>query len=414
MGAGKRQQAIRAMRGRMRSPGRPSTARRGDRVRFWEAIGRGLSSEGAATEAGVAPAVGTRWFREAGGMPPLTLGPVSGRSLSFADREEIAILHAKQLGVREIARRIGRAPSTISRELRRNASTRSNELAYRATTAQWHAARRASRPKVSKLAADDRLRDYAQDRWAGRIAGPDGELVPGPTVRFIGRRHGRRADRRWAKSWSPEQISNRLRVDFPDDESMRISHEAIYQALYVQGRGALKRELVACLRTGRALRVPRARTRGRGKKFVTPLIMISERPAEAEDRAVPGHWEGDLILGLNRSAIGTLVERTTRFTMLLRLPPMDGHGIEPRVKNGPALAGHGAEAVRDAIAETILTMPAQLRRSLTWDQGTTETTNAPSHNSLPTGPPLSRHSRSDLDAVALALNTRPRKTLGWR
>jgi IS30 family transposase len=115
--------------------------------------------------------------------------------------------------------------------------------------------------------------------------------VLGPVVRFNGRRHGQRVDRRWAKSWSPEQISNRLRVDFPDDDSMRISHEAIYQALYIQGRGALKRELVACLRTGRALRVPRARTRGRGKKFVTPEIMISERPAEAEDRGVPGHWE---------------------------------------------------------------------------------------------------------------------------
>ena len=375
-------------------------------------------------------------------MPSLTLAPVSGRYLSFAEREEIAVLRAQRLGVREIARRLGRAPSTISRELRRNASTRSNELAYRATTAQWHAERRASRPKVSKLAADDRLRDYVQDRLAGRIARPDGELVPGPTVRFIGRRHGRRADRRWAKSWSPEQISNRLRVDFPDDESMRISHEAIYQALYVQGRGALKRELVACLRTGRALRVPRARTRGRGKKFVTPLIMISERPAEAEDRAVPGHWEGDLILGLNRSAIGTLVERTTRFVMLLRLPPMDGHGVEPRVKNGPPLAGHGAEAVRDAIAETIMTLPAQLRRSLTWDQGaemaqhaqlridtgldiyfcdpqspwqrgTNENTNGLLRQYFPKGTDLSRHSRGDLDAVALALNTRPRKTLGW-
>ena len=131
---------------------------------------------------------------------------------------------------------------------------------------------------------------------------------------------------------------------------MRVSHEAIYQALYVQGRGALRRELTACLRTGRALRVPRARTRGRGKKFVTPEVMISQRPAEAADRAVPGHWEGDLIMGLNSSAIGTLVERTTRFTMLLHLPPMEGHGTSPRVKNGPALAGHGAEAVRDAIA----------------------------------------------------------------
>jgi len=150
---------------------------------------------------------------------------------------------------------------------------------------------------------------------------------------------------------------------------MRISHEAIYQALYVQGRGALRRELTACLRTGRALRVPRARTRGRGKQFVNAEILISERPAEAADRAVPGHWEGDLILGLGSSAIGTLVERTTRFTMLLHLPRMTGHGGEPRINNGPALAGHGAQAVRDAIADSIETLPEQLRRSLTWDQG---------------------------------------------
>ena len=150
---------------------------------------------------------------------------------------------------------------------------------------------------------------------------------------------------------------------------MRISHEAIYQALYVQGRGALKRELIACLRTGRALRVPRARTRGRGKRFVTPEVLISARPAEVEDRAVPGHWEGDLIIGLNGSAIGTLVERTTRFTMLLHLPRMDGYDRQARIKNGPAVAGHGAEAVRDAIAASITTLPEQLRRSLTWDQG---------------------------------------------
>ena len=412
-------------------------------MRFWEAIAEGLSSEDSAAVAGVASAVGTRWFRDAGGMPPLTLSPLSGRYLSFAEREELAILHAQHLGVREIARRMHRSPSTISRELRRNAATRGNELAYRATTAQWHADRRARRPKVAKLAANDRLRDYVQDRLAGTIARPDGELVPGPTVRFKGRRHGRRADRRWAKSWSPEQIANRLRLDFPDDESMRISHEAIYQALYVQGRGALKRELVACLRTGRALRVPRARTRGRGKKFVTPEVMISERPAEAEDRAVPGHWEGDLILGLNSSAIGTLVERSTRFTLLLSLPPMEGHGTDARVKNGPALAGHGAEAVRDAIAEVITTLPVMLRRSLTWDQGaemaqhaqlridtglavyfcdpqspwqrgTNENTNGLLRQYFPKGTDLSRHSRGDLDAVALALNTRPRKTLGWR
>jgi IS30 family transposase len=443
MGAGRRQQAIRAMRGHMWSPGRPSTARREDRVRFWEAIARGVSSDDAADEAGVSSAVGARWFRQAGGMPPITLGPVSGRYLSFADREEIAILHTQQLGVREIARRMGRSPSTISRELRRNASTRSHSATYRATTAQWHAERRASRPKVSKLAANDSLRAYVQDRLAGAIAKPDGGLVPGPEVRFIGRRHGRRADRRWAKSWSPEQISNRLRVDFPDDESMRISHEAIYQALYVQGRGALKRELVACLRTGRALRVPRARTRGRGKKFVTPEILISERPAEAADRAVPGHWEGDLILGLESSAIGTLVERSTRFTLLLHLPRMGGHVAQARTKNGPALAGHGAEAVRDAIARAIRTLPEQLRRSLTWDQGaemaqhaqlridagldvyfcdphspwqrgTNENTNGLLRQYFPKGTDLARHSRGDLDAVALALNTRPRKTLGWK
>jgi IS30 family transposase len=376
-------------------------------------------------------------------MPPLSLAPLSGRFLSFAEREEIAVLHAQGVGVRSIGRQLGRSPSTISRELRRNASTRSNELMYRASTAQWHAERRASRPKVPKLAADDRLREYVQDRLAGTIARPDGELVPGPDVRFIGRRHGRRQDRRWARAWSPEQIANRLRVEFPHDESMRISHEAIYQALYVQGRGALKRELVACLRTGRALRVPRARTRGRGKKFVTPDIMISERPAEANDRAVPGHWEGDLILGLDSSAIGTLVERTTRFTMLLHLPRMEGHGDGPTIKNGPPLAGHGAEAVRDAIAASIVALPEQLRRSLTWDQGaemaehaqlridtgldiyfcdpqspwqrgTNENTNGLLRQYFPKGTDLARHSNDDLAAVALALNTRPRKTLEWR
>ena len=438
-----RQLAIRAMRGKIWSPGRPSTARREDRVRFWEAVARGLSSEEAAGEARVSSAVGTRWFRDAGGMPPIALTPVSGRYLSFVEREEIAILHAKHCGVRAIARELRRSPSTISRELRRNASTRSNELTYRATTAQWHAERRASRPKVSKLAANDQLREYVQDRLAGAIARPDGELVAGPDVRFIGRRHGRRADRRWAKSWSPEQISNRLPVDFPHDESMRISHEAVYQALFIQGRGALKRELVACLRTGRALRVPRARSRGGGKKFVTPQVMISERPAEADDRAVPGHWEGDLIIGLDSSAIGTLVERTSRFTMLLHLPRMDGHGDQRRVKNGPALAGHGAQAVRDEIAATIGALPDQLRRSLTWDQGaemaqhaqlridtgleiyfcdphspwqrgTNENTNGLLRQYFPKGTDLARHSRDDLDAVALTLNTRPRKTLGWK
>jgi IS30 family transposase len=153
------------------------------------------------------------------------------------------------------------------------------------------------------------------------------------------------------QAWSSEQISQRLRVDFPDDESMRISHEAIYQALFVQSRGALKRDLVACLRTGRALRVPRARARRQAWAHVTPEVMISERPAEVEDRAVPGHWEGDLLIGLQRSAIGTLVERTTRFTMLVHLPREDGYGAIARTKNGSALAGYGAVTMKNALAQ---------------------------------------------------------------
>ena len=426
----------------MRSPGRPPVRRELERL-FWTKIAGGLSSEDAALACGVSAPVGSRWFRNAGGMSPLSLVPPSGRYLSFAEREEVALLNAQQLGVREIARKLGRSPSTISRELRRNAATRGGKLEYRASIAQWKAERQARRPKTAKLAENDQLRQYVQDRLAGEVAAPDGTPVRGPEVRWAGRRHGRRQDRRWATGWSPEQIANRLPIDFPDDGSMRISHEAIYQALYVQGRGALRRELSACLRTGRALRVPRARTRGRGKQFVTPQVMISQRPGEAEDRAVPGHWEGDLILGLGSSAIGTLVERTTRFTMLLHLPRMDGHGDQPRAHNGPALAGHGAEAVRDAIAASIATLPDQLRRSLTWDQGaelaqhaqlridtglavyfcdphspwqraTNENTNGLLRQYFPKGTDLSKHTRGDLAAVARALNSRPRKTLGWR
>jgi IS30 family transposase len=369
--------------------------------------------------------------------------PLSGRYLSFTEREQIALWRAQGHGVREIAHRLARASSTISRELRRNAATRSGGLEYRATTAQWHADRAARRPKPAKLAMNTELQRYVQERLAGVIMAPSGARVPSPVVTWKGRRHGRRQPRRWARAWSPEQIARRLPRDFPDDESMRISHEAIYQALYVQGRGALRRELTACLRTGRALRVPRARRRGRGKHFVTPELLISQRPAEATDRALPGHWEGDLILGLGSSAIATLVERTTRFTLLLHLPRMAGHGPGLRVKNGPALTGHGAEAVRDAIARTIVTLPAQLRRSLTWDQGaemaeharlridtgvavyfcdphspwqrgTNENTNGLLRQYFPKGTDLSVHSAEALAAVALALNTRPRKTLGWR
>ena len=380
-------------------------------------------------------------------MPSSTFAPssklLSGRYLTFAEREEIALDRAQGFGVRDIARRLERAASTISRELRRNAATRSGGLEYRASTAQWHAERSARRPKRAKLAINAALRAYVQDRLAGQVVAQDGATVGGPIVPWKGRRHGPRQKRRWGMAWSPEQIARRLRHDFPGDETMQISHEAIYQALYVQGRGALRRELTACLRTGRALRVPRARARGRGKSFVGPEVMISERPAEADDRAVPGHWEGDLILGLQSSAIGTLVERTTRFTMLLHLPPMDGHGPGARVKNGPALAGHGAAAVRDAITRTITTLPEKLRRSLTWDQGaeltqhaqlridtgvqiyfcdphspwqrgTNENTNGLLRQYFPKGTDLSMHSADALAAVATTLNGRPRKTLGWR
>ena len=342
-----------------------------------------------------------------------------------------------------MARKLNRDPSTVSRELRRNAATRAGGFEYRATAAQWHAERAARRPKVAKLVLNASLHQYVQERLAGQIARPDGVAVEGPKITWKGRKHGPRQSRRWARAWSPEQISRRLQIDFPEDSTMRISHEAIYQSLYIQGRGALRQELTACLRTGRALRVPRARCSGRGKSFVTPEIMISERPAEADDRAVPGHWEGDLILGLNSSAIGTLVERTTRFTMLLHLPPMPGHRTDQRKKNGPALAGHGAEAVRDAIASSIVTLPRHLRRSLSWDQGaemarhadlkiladlpiyfcdphspwqraTNENTNGLLRQYFPKGTDLSKHDASDLEAVAGALNGRPRKALSWK
>jgi IS30 family transposase len=261
----------------------------------------------------------------------------SGRYLSLAEREEIALLNVQGHSLREIGQRLGRAASTISRELDRNAATHGGGMAYRATTAQWHADRSARRPKPTKLALNIALRTYVEDRLAGVVVAPSGARVRDPAVWRKDRRPGPRKDRRWPKAWSPEQIARRLPIDFPDDETMRISHEAIYQALFVQGRRALSRELTACLRTGRALRMPRARVGKRGKGFVSPEIMISERPAEAADRAVPGHWEGDLIVGLGSSAIGTLVERTTRFTMLLHLPRLGGmatvHALEADLRS---------------------------------------------------------------------------------
>ena len=226
--------------------------------------------------------------------------------------------------------------------------------------------------------------------------------------------------------WSPEQIVRRLREDFPDDDQMQVSHETIYRSLYVQGRGGLRRELANCLRTGRTMRKPRRRTQAR-RPHITDMVMISERPVEAADRAVPGHWEGDLIIGKDgRSAIGTLVERSTRFVLLLHLP-----------------GRHGAEEVRDAMTETITTLPPMLRRSLTWDQGfemsqhiafsvatgvpvyfcdpaspwqrgSNENTNGLLRQYFPKGTDLSTHSREHLDFVAAELNGRPRKTLNWR
>lgn len=440
MGKPKYRKSNRSGRAPLYSPGRPPVGRQEHHQLFWKAVSSGLTTEEASLFAGISSPVGARLFRHNGGMKPKLQATSSGRYLTFAEREEIAILHAQAHGVREIARQICRSPSTVSRELRRNAATRSGDLQYRANTAQWHADRKSKRPKVAKLVSNDKLRRYVEERLAGNIKSSKGKPL-GPEVQWIGRRHGPRKDRRWATSWSPEQISNRLQTDFPHDEAMRISHEAIYQSLYIQGRGSLKRELVACLRTGRALRVPRERSR-RGSAFVRREIMISERPVEAEDRDVPGHWEGDLILGLGSSAIGTFVERTTRFTILLHLPRMEDYG-QPRTKRSPALAGHGAEAVRKAIAASILKLPKHLRRSLTWDQGaemsqheqlrieanlpiffcnpqspwqrgTNENTNGLLRQYFPKGTDLSRHSRNDLDAIAATLNSRPRKTLDWK
>ena len=426
----------------MRSPGRPPIHRDVERV-FWVKVAEGLTSEDAAIACGVSGPVGSRWFRERGGMPSIQLSPPSGRYLSFVEREEIALLRAQGCGVRTIAGQVGRSPSTISRELRRNAATRGGRLDYRASIAQWKAELAARRPKTAKLVSNEQLRDYVQGRLAGLVHSADGTVLGPPTATWKGRNRPRRQDRVWASAWSPEQIANRLPSDFPDDETMRISHEAIYQALYVQSRGALKRELVACLRTGRALRVPRARARQRPGGHVTAEVMISERPAEAADRAVPGHWEGDLIIGTGRSAIGTVVERTTRFTMLVHLPRIEGWGVQSPVKNGPALGGYGAESMRDALTTGFATMPDQLRRSLTWDRGkelsqhvqlkidtglevyfadphspwqrgTNENTNGLLRQYFPKGTDLSRWSSVDIEAVAATLNSRPRKTLGWR
>jgi transposase, IS30 family len=364
------------------------------RRRFWRLVTAGASTVDAARAVGVLGSTGGRWFAEAGGMPPMALAEPKGRYLTFREREEIALGQAANLGVREIARQLGRAASTVSREIDRGCLTRRPRGRYRASVAQARAEQRARRPKPSKLALTPLLQAHVQQ-----------ELLEG---------------------WSPEQIAGRLPEQFPDDEDMRISHEAIYQALFIQGRGGLRRELTACLRTGRALRRPQRRVDGRRER-IKDKVMISERPAEADDRAVPGHWEGDLLLGANGiSAIGTLVERSTRFVMLLHLPN-----------------DHRAETVRDAIIDKITTLPVALRRSLTWDQGielarhteitfaadlpiyfcdphspwqrgTNENTNGLLRQYFPKTTDLAGFPAEHLDAVADQLNGRPRKTLAFK
>ena len=426
----------------MNSPGAPSHRKEVER-QFWRVIATGVTSEEAADRVGVSSAVGCRWFRQAGGMPPMELDDLSGRYLSFAEREEIAVFHAQGHGVRAIARLLDRSPSTISRELRRNAATRGGKLDYRASVAQWKTDLIARRPKPAKLAGNERLRVYVQQRLNGHLERPDGVVVKGPVTKdWKGRGKPHRQDRRWVVAWSPEQIANRLVFEFPDDPTMRISHEAIYQALYL-GRGGLKRELVACLRTGRALRVPRGRARQQAWAHVTPETLLKVRPEVVNDRVECGHWEGDLIIGLDRSAIATLVERVTRLTLLIHLPREANYGLVERTKNGPALAGYGAHTMKKALAKAMMVLPPEMRRSVTWDRGkelsqhaaftadtgirvyfadpqspyqrgTNENTNGLLRQYFPKGTDLSRWNKNELRAVAHSLNSRPRKTLGWQ
>jgi transposase, IS30 family len=370
--------------------GRPESPRV-VRERFWGLVRSGLTPRDAGGVVGSADGA-RRWFREAGGVKGNGPGPVSGRYLSLADREEIAVGLARGESFRRIGARLDppRPASTVSREVARNGP----RGRYRAVRAQALAEVRARRPKAAKLAGNAELRGWVQGKLERR--------------------------------WSPEQISARLAAEFAGRPEMRVSHETIYQSLYVQGRGALRRELARSLRTGRALRKPR-RKDGERRGKIPGMVNISERPAEAADRAVPGHWEGDLLMGAaGKSAVGTLVERTTRFTMLVPLP-----------------GGHGAPAVAGALTPVIAGLPGALRRSLTWDQGwemrshaqiavaadceiyfcdphspwqrgSNENTNGLLRQYFPKGTSLAGHTPADLAAVADELNGRPRKTLGWK
>jgi IS30 family transposase len=364
---------------------------------FWEQVRAGLTVESAARVAGVADSTGQAWFKQAGGMmPPRTTPGTVRPRLTFEQREEIAALHASGSTNAAIARAVGCHRSTIGRELTAN-STYPNDghrPRYRASSAQKRSQWKARRPKESKLAASDRLRTVVQDQLE--------------------------------KEHSPEQIAARLVIDYPDDPEMRVSHEAIYQALFVQGRGGLRRELHQRLRTGRAVRRTR-RAVGERRGRIPGMVSISERPAEVEDRAVPGHWEGDLITGAqNKSAIGTLVERATGFCLLLHLPD-----------------NHGADAVADAMIESMSRLPATLRKTLTWDQGvemsnhvqiaaatdldiyfcdphspwqrgSNENTNGLLRQYFAKGSDLSVYAPDYLEHVSRKLNNRPRKRLGFR
>jgi len=375
----------------MRKFTKPDLPREHER-RFWQGIRAGLSVEEAAVSAGASWSWGRRVFVRFGGVNPTTTAePVGDRYLRFEEREEIMRLQASGLGVRAIAREIRRHPSTVSRELKRAVGVRG----YRASMAQTHADRGRRGPRNAKLATNLRLRREVQDRLE---------------------RHD-----------SPEQIAGRLKLDFPDEPEMWVSAETIYQSLYVQARGGLNRELTAYLRTGRSMRQPR-RTPGQRRTRIPGMVMISERPPEVEDRAIPGHWEGDLIMGskASDSSVGTLVERTTGFVMLLHLPD-----------------GHGTLAVQEALVTKMLTLDEQLRQSLTWDQGremtnhrevtqaigldiyfcdphspwqrgTNENTNGLLRQYLPKGSDLSFYGPGMLDNIAAELNSRPRKRHGFR
>jgi IS30 family transposase len=359
--------------------------------RFWAAMARGEFITDAAAEAGTYRKKGAGWLAAAGGVRPRRGRDLKGRCLTFSEREQIALGRARGDSIRGIAGRLGRSPSTVSRELRRNAGCVGQS--YTATTAHALAYERAGRPKPSKLVTNVALRRKVEDDLKRR--------------------------------YSPEQIAGRLRREFPEDLEMRVSPETIYQSLYIQSRGALRRDLAKCLRTGRALRRP-CRQAGQRKNRIPDMINIAQRPAEADDRAVPGHWEGDLIIGKNnQTAIGTLVERTTGYTMLVHLPD-----------------GYKPEQVRDALAAKIQTIPDILRASLTWDQGpemrdwkqisvaadidiyfcdphapwqraTNENTNGLLRQYFPKGTDLSIHNAIDLDWVATELNDRPRKRLAF-